>query len=200
MADLRLIVGLGSPGREYALTRHNAGERWLRRLSERFDIALAREARFHGEYGHSELFGREVRFLFPTTFMNASGESIEATARFFKIAPSEILIAYDDVAFPMGVSKIRLGGGHNGHNGIKSAIAAFAGSPDFARLRIGVGHPGDPDKMTPFLTRTRMSADDLDKERASAWLDDEVIKFALLGHWQKAMTVFHAPEEARNED
>mgnify|MGYP001161112176 FL=1 len=197
MADLRLIVGLGNPGREYASTRHNAGERWLRCFSERFDIALGAESRFLGECGRAELFGQEVRVLFPTTFMNASGQAIGATARFFKIAPSEILIVYDDVAFPLGVSKIRLGGGHNGHNGIKSAIGAFAGTSDFARLRIGVGHPGDPDRMTPFLTRVRMSADDLDKERASAWLDDEVVEFALSGHWQKAMTRFHAPEEGQ---
>ena len=195
MADLRLIVGLGNPGAEYASTRHNAGERWVRRFADRFEIALREEARFHGEYGHTELFGQEVRVLFPTTYMNASGEAIGTTARFFKIMPSEILIAYDDVAFPIGVSKIRLGGGHNGHNGIKSAIGTFSGRSDFARLRIGVGHPGDPESMTPYLTRVKMLTEELDKESASAWLDDEVVEFALSGSWQKAMTRFHAPEE-----
>ena len=143
MADLRLIVGLGNPGRQYALTRHNAGERWLRDFSERFEIILSEEARFHGELGRAELFGEEVRVLLPTTFMNVSGEAIGATAAFFKIAPSEILVVYDDVAFPLGVSKIRLGGGHNGHNGVRRVIEAFNGIHNFVRLRIGVGHPGD---------------------------------------------------------
>ena len=88
MADLRLIVGLGNPGRQYALTRHNAGERWLRSFSERFEITLSEEARFRGELGRAQVFGEEVRVLFPTTCMNVSGEAIGATAVFFKIATS----------------------------------------------------------------------------------------------------------------
>ena len=195
MADLRLIVGLGNPGRRYSLTRHNAGERWLRDFSERFEIILSEEARFHGELGRAELFGEEVRVLLPTTFMNVSGEAIGATAAFFKIAPSEILVVYDDVAFPLGVSKIRLGGGHNGHNGVRSVIEALNGIHNFVRLRIGVGHPGDPARMTPYLTREKMSTDNLEIERSSAWLDDEVVQLALSGRWQKAMTRFHAHDE-----
>ena len=199
MADLRLIVGLGNPGRQYEVTRHNAGERWLRTFSERFGITLSEEARFRGELGRAEVFGEEVRVLFPTTFMNVSGEAIGATAGFFKIAPSEILIVYDDVAFPLGVSKIRLGGGHNGHKGVRGAIEAFNGRHDFVRLRIGVGHPGDPAGMTPYLTREKMSADELEIERTSAWLDDQVVQYALSGRWQKAMTHFHAPDEPQAE-
>ena len=199
MADLRLIVGLGNPGRQYALTRHNAGERWLRTFSDRFEITLSEEARFRGELGRAEVFGEEVRVLVPTTFMNVSGTAIGATAGFFKIVPSEILIVYDDVAFPLGVSKIRLGGGHNGHNGVRSAIEAFNGRHDFVRLRIGVGHPGDPERMTPYLTREKMSADELEIERKSALLDDQVVQFALSGRWQEAMTNFHAPNEPQAE-
>ena len=190
---IRLIAGLGNPGPRYARTRHNVGADWLERLAARFGVRLAEQRKFRGLIGRGDVLGRDVRLLFPTTFVNLSGEAVGATAGFYKIAAEEMLIAYDEVAFPVGVSRLKTGGGHNGHNGLKSVIAALGNDRGFARLRIGVGHPGDAADMVGYLTGAAMPTADRDAAALSAEMADDVLELVLDGDIDKAMNLFHAP-------
>lgn len=193
---VRLIAGLGNPGARYARTRHNVGAAWLQAFADRFGIRLAEERKFKGLLGRGSVLGRDIRLLFPTTYVNLSGESIGAVSRFYKIAPEEILVAYDEVAFPVGVSRLKKGGGHNGHNGLKSVIASLANAREFHRLRIGVGHPGNAADMVAYLTGVAMPAAEGEAAAASAELSDDVLDLVLDGDIDRAMNVFHAPRQA----
>lgn len=190
---IRLITGLGNPGRRYANTRHNIGAVWLESLARRFGIDLAEHRKYKGAFGRGDILGRDVRLLLPTTYVNLSGDAVAAVAQFYKIAPEEMLIAYDEVAFPVGVCRLKDGGGHNGHNGLKSVIAALGNDQGFARLRIGVGHPGNADDMVAYLTRVAMPVAERDVATEAAWLSDEALDLVLEGNLQQAMNVFHAP-------
>lgn len=192
MSELRLVVGLGNPGDQYARTRHNVGERWLRSLAARFGVSLNPERKFKGELGRGDILGHDVRLLFPTTFMNVSGESVGAVAAFYKIEPQEVLVAYDEVAFDPGTTKLKVGGGDNGHNGIRSVVAGLGNAAGFARLRIGVGHPGDPSTMTSYLTRVAMPEPERAVVEASVDMDDVLLGHVLDCDWQKAMTLLHS--------
>jgi len=139
----RLIVGLGNPGRDYAATRHNAGAWFVERLASSLQIGLRPEARFHGLVAKASTANSgDVRFALPQTYMNRSGLAVAALARFYRIRPSEILVAHDELDLKPGSVKLKLGGGNAGHNGLKD-IAAQLGSGEFWRLRIGIGHPRD---------------------------------------------------------
>ena len=190
---IRLIAGLGNPGARYARTRHNIGAVWVESLARRFGIPLGEDRKYKGAIGRGDMLGRNVRLLIPTTYVNLSGEAVRAVAGFFKIAPAEILIAYDEVAFPVGRCRLKDGGGHNGHNGLKSVIAALGNDRSFARLRIGVGHPGNADDMVFFLTRVAMPSAEREAATRAAWLSDEVLELVLEGDLQQAMNLFHAP-------
>lgn len=193
---IRLIVGLGNPGPRYERTRHNAGALWLDALARRFGAALAPERKFKGLLARATLLGRDVRLLFPTTYVNLSGEAVGAVAAFYKMAAEELLVAYDEVAFPVGTSRLKSGGGHNGHNGLKSIIASLGNNRGFARLRIGVGHPGSPDDMTAYLTGAAMPRGEQEDIARSAQLDDATLELLLDGEMDKAMNHFHAPRAA----
>lgn len=138
---IRLIVGLGNPGPEYEQTRHNAGF-WLvdNLANDTMRGALAREARFNALAARAAIAGQEVWLLEPQTYMNRSGQSVGALARFYKIAPDEILVVHDELDLAPGVAKIKKGGSSGGHNGLKDITAAL-GTQDYWRLRIGIGHP-----------------------------------------------------------
>ena len=192
---IRLIAGLGNPGPRYARTRHNIGAAWLEALAARFGIALAAQRKFKGAFGRGDVLGRDVRLLFPTTYVNLSGDAVRDVARFYKIEPAEILVAYDEVAFVSGVCRLKTGGGHNGHNGLKSIIGALGNDRGFTRLRIGVGHPGDADEMVAYLTGVAMPASERDAALRAATLDDTVLALVLDGELQQAMNLFHAPVE-----
>jgi PTH1 family peptidyl-tRNA hydrolase len=138
MTPIRLVAGLGNPGREYAATRHNAGFWFVDALSAMLRAPLAPESRFGGAVGKAG----EMRLVKPSTYMNESGRSVAAVARFFGIAPDEILVVHDELDLKPGEAKMKLGGGVAGHNGLRD-IQASLGSPDFWRLRIGIGHPRD---------------------------------------------------------
>ena len=138
---IRLIVGLGNPGSEYAQTRHNAGFWFVDEVADRVKVALAPERSYFGLAGRTSVSGRPLWLLMPTTYMNLSGKSVAALARFFKIAPEEILVAHDELDLQPGQVRLKLGGSHAGHNGLKD-IHAQLGSADYWRLRIGIGHPG----------------------------------------------------------
>jgi len=139
MQSIRLLVGLGNPGREHAATRHNAGFWFADALASRLDVAFASEGRFHGQVAKP---GGDLRLQKPGTYMNLSGRAVSALARFFAIAPEEILVVHDDLDLEPGEAKIKFGGGTAGHNGLRD-IAGELGTPDFWRLRIGIGHPRD---------------------------------------------------------
>jgi PTH1 family peptidyl-tRNA hydrolase len=146
----RLVVGLGNPGAEYTETRHNAGFWFCERLAQRMGVTLARESRFHGLAGFARDAG--VWLLLPQTFMNRSGQSVGALARFHKIAPAEILVVHDELDIPPGQLRLKYGGGLGGHNGLKD-ITAHLGSQDYWRLRIGIGHPGDRNEVVNYVLK-----------------------------------------------
>ncbi|HBE3121378.1 aminoacyl-tRNA hydrolase [Escherichia coli] len=148
---IKLIVGLANPGAEYAATRHNAGAWFVDLLAERLRAPLRKEAKFFGYTSRVTLGGEDVRLLVPTTFMNLSGKAVAAMASFFRINPDEILVAHDELDLPPGVAKFKLGGGHGGHNGLKDIISKLGNNPNFHRLRIGIGHPGDKNKVVGFV-------------------------------------------------
>ncbi len=147
--DMKLVVGLGNPGREHEATRHNAGYWWVDRLAARTGTNLRAEARFHGLAGKLVDKDGECWLLKPTTYMNVSGRAVQALAQFYKIAPAEMLIVHDELDLPPGEVKLKKGGGSAGHNGLKD-ITAHLG-PDYWRLRIGIGRPLDRDQMINFV-------------------------------------------------
>ena len=138
---IKLLVGLGNPGPEYEFTRHNAGFWWIDAVAEALKIQLVMDKAYHGLIGRASIQGQAVWLLEPQTFMNSSGKSVAALARFFKIAPQEILVAHDELDMAPGEAKLKLGGSHAGHNGLRD-IHAQLGTPEYWRLKLGVGHPG----------------------------------------------------------
>ncbi len=192
---IRLIAGLGNPGPRYADTRHNVGAWFVDRLARRFGIQLAHEAKFKGEVGRGNVLGHDLRLVLPQTFMNLSGESVGPLARFFKIEPEEILVAYDEMAFEPGVIRLKTGGGANGHNGIKSVIDGLGSAPGFHRLRIGVGHPGDKDRVTAYLTSITTPADERRLIEDAFELPEQILEDLLAAKFQKVMNWLHAPDQ-----
>jgi len=150
MSEIKLIVGLGNPGREYEATRHNAGFWWVEEFARRLGAVFRAENKFHGLAARAGLHGHDVYLLMPQTFMNVSGRSVGAMAQFYKIEPAQILVVHDELDLPPGSAKLKLGGGHGGHNGLKDIIAHL-GSRDFWRLRIGVGHPGERSEVSNYV-------------------------------------------------
>ena len=195
MTVIRLIAGLGNPGPRYRHTRHNVGAELVGALADRFAIALVEQSRFKGLLGRGEILGHDVRLLVPLTFMNLSGDAVGAVARFYRIEPEEILVAYDEMAFEPGVVRLKTGGGDNGHNGIRSIISSLGNARGFHRLRIGVGHPGDRDQVTAFLTSVRMPEDERALVARGCDLSESVLRLLLDGDLQRAMTELHTPGE-----
>ncbi len=192
MAMLKLIVGLGNPGPRYAATRHNIGASWVRQLAARYGINLYLETKFKGELGYGQMAGAALRLLVPDTFMNNSGDSVGALARYYKIAPEEMLVAYDEMAFAPGVVRLKAGGGDNGHNGLKSVRAGCGNNGNFHRLRIGVGHPGDKGLVTAYLTQHTMPADQRALAEQALDMPESLVKDMVQMNWQAAMNVLHA--------
>ena len=146
LVSISLIVGLGNPGTEYAQTRHNAGFWYVERLAQRYGISLKSESRFHGLTGRGQIEGHDVRLLLPSTFMNRSGQAVVPMAKFFQVSPAQLLIAHDELDLASGVIRLKSGGGHGGHNGLRDIVPHLGA--EFHRLRIGIGHPGHRDKVT----------------------------------------------------
>jgi peptidyl-tRNA hydrolase, PTH1 family len=149
---IRLIAGLGNPGPDYAATRHNAGFWFIDALADRLGVSLSPERSYFGMAARTNVGGRPVWLLEPTTFMNLSGKSVAALARFFKIEPNEILVAHDELDLMPGQVKLKLGGSHAGHNGLKD-IHAQLGSGEYWRLRIGIGHPGVKSEVINYVLK-----------------------------------------------
>ena len=147
---ISLIVGLGNPGPDYAETRHNAGFWFLDAVAAGAGAAFRRETKFHGEVCRARVDGHEVWLLKPMTYMNHSGRAVAALARFYKVPAEAILVAHDELDLPPGQLKLKEGGGHAGHNGLRDTISHLGGN-GFLRLRLGVGHPGSAEQVTPYV-------------------------------------------------
>jgi PTH1 family peptidyl-tRNA hydrolase len=159
-----LVVGLGNPGADYEATRHNVGFWLVDELARVHGGSFRREAKFHGLACRVSLAREELWLLKPLTYMNRSGESVAALCSYLKVAPGEILVAHDELDLPVGTARLKLGGGHAGHNGLRDVIPAL-GSADFLRLRIGIAHPGDRNRVVDYVLG-RPSKDDEAEIRA----------------------------------
>lgn len=191
MTAIQLIVGLGNPGPEYDQTRHNAGALFVERLADRERVSLSLDKKYFGLVGKFSHQGRDVRLLIPTTFMNRSGQSVAALANFFRIPPDAILVAHDELDMPPGVAKLKQGGGHGGHNGLRDIIAQLGNQNSFHRLRLGIGHPGHSSMVSNFvLGRAPRS----EQELLDASIDFAlgVLPEMLAGEWTKAMHKLHS--------
>lgn len=151
MNAIRLIVGLGNPGAKYEETRHNAGAHFVVALARQLGVSLQAESRFNGLTARATFDGHDIRLLIPSTFMNLSGQALGPMANFFKISPEEILVAHDELDLPPGVARLKLGGGHGGHNGLRDIIPALGNNKNFYRLRIGIGHPGSASQVSNYV-------------------------------------------------
>lgn len=171
MSQIKLIVGLGNPGAKYEETRHNAGEWLINELARRYNVSLKEETKYFGKTAKINTPQGEVRLLVPTTFMNLSGKAVGALANFFRIKPEEILVAHDELDLPPGSVKIKQGGGHGGHNGLKDIIACLGNNNNFYRLRIGIGHPGSRDLVSGYVLG-KPSPDD--KSQLDSVIDEAV--------------------------
>lgn len=192
---IRLIVGLGNPGKEHEGTRHNAGYRLVERFADAQRISLRKEAKYHGIAGRDDSAG--LWLLMPTTYMNLSGKSVGALAGFFKIAPAEILVAHDELDFLPGVVKMKLGGGTGGHNGLRD-VTAQLGTNDYWRIRLGIGHPGDRDVVSDYVL-SRPSK--LDREAIEEAIDRalEILPLAVAGDVERAMHKLHSKPKPPKE-
>ena len=193
---MKLIVGLGNPGDRYQATRHNAGFWFVERFAAESKTVLRKDAKFEALVGRHEASGAWL--MLPQSHMNLSGKPVQMLASFFKIAPADILVAHDELDFPPGVARIKQGGGIAGHNGLKD-ISARVGSHEYWRVRIGIGHPGDPHAVTDYVLHKPSQED-------RAGIDDaikralEVLPLMLAGDHQGAMLKLHTePEPARAE-
>jgi len=154
---IKLIVGLGNPGTEYQATRHNAGFWWLDAVADKLKVALLPDRNWHGLAGRTMVDGHVLWLLKPQTFMNLSGRSVAALARFYKIAPEEVLVAHDELDLPPGQIKLKRGGSHAGHNGLRD-IHEQLGSADYWRLRLGIGHPGVKTEVINWVLKKPLAA------------------------------------------
>jgi PTH1 family peptidyl-tRNA hydrolase len=188
-APIKLVVGLGNPGREHETTRHNAGFWFADALAAMLGASFANESKFSGYVAR----GGDVRLLKPMTYMNVSGRAVSAMARFFSIEPHEMLVAHDELDLKPGDAKLKFGGGHAGHNGLRD-IVALLGTSDFWRLRIGIGHPRDSEfpqqPVVDYVLRPPRSSERSDIVAAidrglDAW------PAVAAGDFERAMTTLH---------
>ncbi len=155
---MQLVVGLGNPGPSYEATRHNVGFWWIDALAQQLGWSFASAPAHKAWLAKGQWQGRPLCLLKPQTFMNLSGQSVASFARFFKLNPSQIWVVHDEIDLPPGTAKLKQGGGHAGHNGLKDIVAQL-GSPDFWRLRLGVGHPGLRSEVVSWVLQKPSPAD-----------------------------------------
>lgn len=192
---IKLLVGLGNPGPEYEDTRHNAGFWWIDAVAHELKVSLVPDRNYHGLVARTLVNGQTLWLLKPQTFMNLSGKSVSALARFFKIMPQEILVAHDELDILPGEAKLKLSGSHAGHNGLRD-IHAQLGTADYWRLRLGVGHPGDKAEVVSWVLKKPL----LEHRKA---IDDSIhravlaLPLLLAGQMEKAMAQVHTSKPPR---
>lgn len=197
MSDLFLIVGLGNPGPKYTETRHNAGFWFLGELLRRSGSTVKLQSKLHAELVRLEVHGRSCVLAMPTTFMNHSGQAVRAIMDYYQIDTSSLLVAYDDLDLPPGTARLKQGGGHGGHNGIRDILRNLP-VHDFLRLRLGIGHPGIKDQVTDYVL-SRPSAPEELAIRKSISAALEVLPTALDGHLALAMKKLHTNTTAADQ-
>ena len=193
MSTIKLIVGLGNPGPNYIDTRHNAGAWFVEQIAESEHSPLKPESKFHGLFAKVIIAHRTVYLLNPTTFMNRSGMAVQAVCQFYKIQPDEILVAHDELDFDVGVTKLKVAGGHGGHNGLRDIIQKLGGAKDFVRLRVGIGHPGDKSKVHKYVLKNPSSTD---KQKINDSLHEahRYLDSIVIGDIERAMNRLHTQE------
>jgi len=188
-SPIKLVVGLGNPGEKYHETRHNAGFLFLDELCKQYSTSLSSDKNCFSQSAKFDTEGQVIRLLAPNTFMNLSGKAVVAAMNFYKIKIEEILVVHDELDMPSGKAKLKLSGGHGGHNGLRDIIAK-TGSKDFARLRIGIGHPGHASAVSGYVLNKAAKADHqlmLDSFIAAA----RVMPKVFAGEFQLAMNELH---------
>jgi PTH1 family peptidyl-tRNA hydrolase len=195
---IRLIVGLGNPGSKHEADRHNAGFWFIDRLAAQHKQFLQTEKRFNGRVAKIQIEGQDIFLLEPDTFMNLSGESVGPLCRFHKIKPNEVLVAHDELDLKAGTARLKLGGGNGGHNGLKD-IQQHLSSPQFWRLRFGIGHPrdlpGDLSKMdVADYVLKKPSSDEQSKIDLSLSKGIKILPLLINGDSQNAMQILHSAD------
>jgi len=188
-----VIVGLGNPGQRYLETRHNAGFWFLDQVATSVSARLRNQARLHSEVSRCELGGTDCLLVKPTTFMNHSGQAVRAVIDYYRTGSDSLLVAYDELDLPPGVARLKKGGGHGGHNGLRD-IFRHTSDHDFVRLRIGIGHPGSRDAVTPYVLGRAAAEQRLLMLRA---IDDAigVLPMLLGGDLPGAMKALHTVKQ-----
>jgi PTH1 family peptidyl-tRNA hydrolase len=188
-ADIRLIVGLGNPGADYVDTRHNAGFWFLDLLVDHLSLTFRFEKRFNADEARYRGSDKDVFLLKPQTFMNRSGQPLGAVMRFYKFKPRQILVVHDELDLDPGINRLKQGGGHGGHNGLRDVINHL-GDREFYRLRVGIGHPGDRDQVVNYVLHRPSVADreSIDSANQQAL---EVMPLIFEGRIDKAMQALH---------
>lgn len=187
---IRLIVGLGNPGPGYRHTRHNAGADLVRALAERWGANFKLETKFNAEIASTVISGNKVYLLIPDTYMNHSGRAVAPLANFYDLAAEEILVVHDELDLPAGDARLKLGGGHGGHNGLRDIIQQLGNDRGFARLRIGIGHPGNANDVVDYVLR-KAPPDERQAIEASIDTAMDIIPELLSGEWNRAMKTLH---------
>ncbi len=187
---VQLLVGLGNPGAQYHQTRHNAGADFVAEVARQYGANLVPDSKFFGLSARILVDNKDLRLLIPTTFMNRSGQAIGAMANFFKIAPENILVAHDELDLEPGIARLKLGGGHGGHNGLRDTISALGNNKNFARLRLGIGHPGNAKQVANYVLQKAPALEFKQIEDAS-YQATTVLPDLVRGDWNKAMKNLH---------
>lgn len=187
---IKLIVGLGNPGAEYDHTRHNAGADFVTELARQYGASLTPESKFFGLTARIMIGNQDIRLLIPTTFMNLSGKAIGAMANFYKIEPENILVAHDELDLEPGTARLKHGGGHGGHNGLRDTIKALGNNKGFARLRLGIGHPGNAKQVVSYVLKKAPQAEQQQIEDA-IYDATKAMPQAVKGEWNVAMKELH---------
>jgi peptidyl-tRNA hydrolase, PTH1 family len=192
---IKLFVGLGNPGTEYEATRHNAGFWWIDALAQELKVSLVPERSYHGQMARTTVRGETIWLLKPQTFMNLSGKSVAALARFFKIQPDEILVVHDELDVVPGQAKLKLGGSHAGHNGLRD-IHAQLGTDDYWRLRLGIGHPGVKSEVIHWVLK-KPSPEQRSAIEECVTRTLKAVPALLAGEMEKATMLIHTSKPPR---
>lgn len=190
MEPIELIVGLGNPGREYTETRHNAGVWWIDSLLQKYKVHTSINAKFFGFFSEINLKSCKSKIILPTTYMNESGKAVHAISKFYKIPPEKILVVHDELDLPVGTIRLKKGGGHGGHNGLRSIISSL-GSNNFARIRIGISHPGDKTEVVDYVLKKPSKEDKITIDH-SIVLSLDFVDDIVCGNWDLAMNKLHS--------
>ena len=191
MTAVKLIVGLGNPGPEYDQTRHNAGALFVELLARHAGVTLSTDKKYFGLTAKFSHQGQDIRLLIPTTYMNRSGQAVSSLANFFRIKAEEILVAHDELDMPPGVAKLKQGGGHGGHNGLRDIISSLGNQNNFLRLRLGIGHPGHSSQVSNYVLSRAPRAE---QEQLASSIDFAlgVLPDLLDGNLSRAMQQLHS--------